>query len=110
MVEDLIQSLPLERFKKIAIPLRIFFIVIIAIEFFKIYTYLGINSLPTWLLGIVFTLTTLHLMGIAKERSNLVTTEIMDRKCPVCKRQMYSKRIKCEICKIQIDTDDENLS
>jgi len=107
LVEDLVQSLPLERFKKIAIPLRIFFIIIIAIEFFKLHTYLGIESLPTWLLGLVFTLTMLHLMGIAKERNNLVTTEIENRKCPICEKQMYSKMIKCEICKIQIDTDDE---
>jgi len=46
-------------------------------------------------------------MALAYEHSRLVTTEIVDRKCPICKKQMYSKIIKCENCKIQIDTDEE---
>ena len=46
-------------------------------------------------------------MSIDHERNRLVTTEIVDRKCPICKRQMYSKMIECENCKIQLDTDEE---
>lgn len=107
MVESIIHSLPLDRYKKGAIPVRIFFIAVICVEFFKLHSYLGIDSIPLWILVPVFSLTTIHLMTLAYERSLLVTTEIVARKCPICKRQMYSKIIKCENCKIQIDTDEE---
>jgi len=65
------------------------------------------DELPMWLLVPVFSLTAIHLMGIINERSKLLTIEIVDRICPICKKQMYSKIIKCENCLIQIDTDEE---
>lgn len=107
MVEGILQSIPFDQYKRSAVFIRILFLFVIAIEFFKLHPHIGIQEIPLWILVPVFTLSTVHLISIAYEKSTLVTTEVEDRKCPVCKRQMYSKMIKCEICKIQIDTDDE---
>jgi len=49
----------------------------------------------------------LHLTSIGFEKARLSTVEIAERKCPKCDKSMYSKVIKCEKCKITIDTDEE---
>ena len=96
MVESIIQSLPLDRYKKGAILIRLFFLAVIGIEFFKLHSYLGIDSIPLWILVPVFSLSIIHLMSIDHERNRLVTTEIVDRKCPICKRQMYTTHPKTD--------------
>jgi len=98
---DFFDSIPFPHYKKYATPVRIFIAIVVGIQFFGFY------DLPDELLYPVAVLGIIHLTSIGFEKSRLSTVEIAERKCPQCKMPMYSKVIKCEKCKFQVDTDEE---
>lgn len=98
---DILDSIPFTQYKKYATPVRVFVAIIIGIQFFGVYDLPNEILYPAGVLGI------LHLTSIVYEKAKLSTVEIAERKCPKCNVPMYSKVIKCEKCKISIDTDEE---
>ena len=98
---DAFDSIPFTQYKKYATPVRIFIAIIVVIQFFGFYDF------PAELLYPVAVLAVLHLTSIGFEKARLSTVEIAERKCRICGKPMYSKVIKCEKCKITIDTDEE---
>jgi len=98
---DAFDSIPFTKYKQFAAPVRIFLAGVIAIQLFGLYDF------PNELLYFVAVFSVMHLTSITFEKSKMSTVEIAERKCPQCKLPMYSKVIKCEKCKFQVDTDEE---
>lgn len=95
------QGLSFLKYKQVAGPVRILLSIIIGLQFFGIYQF------PQQVLYIAAIFSITHLTSIAIEKAKLSTVEIGEKKCPSCNLPMYSKVIKCEKCKMQLDTDDK---